>query len=200
MDKFRALTIYAKSLLRHRQGSGELLDCNHIFYEAYRSIIKNGWEEEAKEFFKEESENAKKDLFSLEDEYNSYIQQGVRDSKKEKHFNNRFHKLGINGREEEIIKYKVSHNGESPSRKALNEIMTKRKEEDERNALAFLECQRKIYNGLYVDQDKLAEATSKLIEHGLYDIVVKIIPAYVNCYNAEELIEGYDSQFKLKLY
>jgi len=200
MDKFRALIIYAKSLLRHRQGSGELLDCSHIFYEAYRLILKNGWEEEAKEFFKEESESIKKDLFSLEDEYRNYVNEGIRDTKKEKHFNSRFHKLGINGREEEIIKYKVSHNGKSPSRETLNEIMTKRKEEDEKNALVFLEGQRRIYNGLYVDQDKLAEATSKLIEHGLYNIVVKITPAYVNCYNAEELIEGYDSQFKLKLY
>lgn len=200
MDKFRALIIYAKSLLRHRQGSGELFDCNHIFYEAYRLIIKNGWEEEAKEFFKEESENAKKELFSLEDEYRSYVQQGVRDSKKEKYFNNRFHKLGIDGLREEIIKYRVSHDGESPSVETLDKIMTKRKKEDEKNALIFLEGQRRLYNGLYVDQDKLAEATSKLVEHGLYNIVVKITPAYVNCYNAEELIEGYDSQFKLELY
>ena len=200
MDKLRATTIYAKSLLRHRQGSGELLDTNHIFYEADRIIRKNGWEEEAEEAFQEELDKVKENLPLLESEYSEYIRSGETNEGKEFYFAKEFHKLGINGREEEIIKYKVSHSGEIPSKEVFKEIMTKRKEEDKKNALIFLECQRKIYNGVDFNQEKLLKATSKLIEHGLYNIIVKIVPTYISCHNAEEFIEGYDSHFALHLY
>ena len=200
MDKFKALTIYAKSLLRNRQGSAELLDLNHIFYEACRLIKKNDWEKEAEEAFQKELDNLSEKAALLEVEYENYIKSGELSKDKETYFNRKFHKLGINGLREEIIKYKVSHNGEYPSKELLDEIMAKRKEEDEKNALIFLECQRSIYNGWVIDQDQLAEATGGLIKHGLYEIVMRLTPTYVNCKNAEEFIEGYDSYFKLHLY
>ena len=200
MDKLRAITIYAKSLLRNKQGSGELLNINHIFYEADRIIRKNGWEEEANKAFQEEWNKTIESLPLIEVKYSEYIKSGETNEGKEFYFSKEFHKFGVDGREEEIIKYKVSHNDSIPSKEVLKEIMDKRKEEDEKNALAFLEYQRRIYNGYYVDQDQLSKVTLKLIEHGLYEIVLNLIPSYISCHNAEELIEGYDSHFELKLY
>lgn len=200
MNKFKALTIFAKSFIRNMQGSGELLNFKHIFYEACRAIKRNKWEDEAYEFLTEELNSIQGKFDSLKREYMDYMAAGVKDDKKEEYFKRKFHKLGVDGRNEEIIKYAASHGGKDPSLEKLNEILQERKAQDERNALIFLECQRSIYNGTPFDQNQLMLATSKLIEHGLYRIVINLTPAYINCYNSEDLIEGYSSGFNLYLY
>ena len=115
MDKFRALVIYARSLKRHIQGSGELLDLNHIFYEADREIRKNGWEDEAYKLFEEELEITRENLEPIIKEYFEYVNSGIYNEDKENYFNMHLNKLGVNDPKVETIRY-MAHHGVEPSK------------------------------------------------------------------------------------
>ena len=200
MDKFRALTIYTKSLLRNFQGSGELSDSSHIFYEAKRLIEKNGWEEEASELLNEEYENVKKNYSNLEKEYSDYIKSGEKSEIQENYFNRFFRKLGVDGRAEIIVKYRAMHNGEDPSIEEFRDLVKKREEEDKRNALTFIENQVKISNGEDFNIEELKESAKYLKNRGLYNIILRNLACSINCYDAEKVVGDYDSHFNLSLY
>ena len=195
MDKFRALTIYAKSLVRHLQGSGELFEPNHIFYEAYRIIQKNGWEDEACEYVREEIEGVTDTLKSLEDEYFEYYSGKEKDEIKEQYFRLNFHKLGIDGKEELRIKYEAEHGKGFLSDNALKSQLRKRKEEDKRNALIFIENQVKISNGEEFDVEALRNSAKVLKEHGLYEIVLRILQVAIKCYDVDKIRKGFEDTY-----
>lgn len=199
MDKLRALSTYARSLRRHLQGSGELLNTDHIFYEADREIRKNGWEEEAYKLFEEELETTEKNLEPVINEYIDYVKSKVYNEDKEKYFNLQLNKLGVDGVKSEAIKY-LAHNGINPSKEELDKIIEKRNKESEENIRIFLKNQAKIANGEDFNKEELLKASRKLRELGLYEFAVRALPVSNCCIIAEETIKGYDSGFKYKLY
>ena len=199
MDKFRALAIYSKSILRNFQGSAELFDPKHIFYEAKRFIEKEGWKEEALEAVQEEYENVKKNYSNIEQEYINYVNSGEKSEVKEEYFNRCFHKLGINGRAEIRIKYKALH-GEYPSNTKLKELFDERRKENEEQALIFIENQIKISNGESADLGALRLSAEFLKARGLYNIVLRNLPSAMSCYDAESKFGDYKKHFKLYLY
>ena len=204
MDKFRALTIYAKSLVRHLQGSGELLEPRHLFYEAERVIKKNGWEKEAYDFVREEVQRVRDSLKTLKDEYIEYYKSGEKDEVKEQYFRLNFHKLGIDGEEEIKIKNEAKYGEDSLTKEELNLLLQKRKEEDKTNALIFIENQVKLSNGEDFDTNALKLSAKKLKEHGLYNIILKILPVAVSCYDVDKIRtmfeDTYFGDFRLFLY
>ncbi len=199
MDKFRALTIYAKSLLRNFQGSGELFDFNHIFYEAKRVIEKNGWEQEAIEELDEVYKNVEQNYSSLEKDYAEYLKSGEKTEEQEQYFNRCFHKLGIDDRTRIKIEYKI-RNGEKPTLEEFKKLVEEKEEEDERNALTFIRNQVNISNGKDFDRGELLKSAKYLKDRGLYNIVLRNLASAISCYDAEELIKDYDSGFQLFLY
>ena len=199
MDKFRTLTTYSRSLLRNFQGSAELFEINHIFYEAKRIIEKEGWKEEALEIAQQEYENVKKNYSHIEKEYMNYINSGEESEVKEEYFNRCFHKLGINGRAEIRIKYKAVY-GEYPSDDKLKELLNERRKENEEQALIFIENQVKISNGEKFDPDALRISAKFLKDRGLYDIVLRNLPSAISCYDADCKIGDFKKYFKLYLY
>ena len=195
MEKFRALTIYAKSLVRHIQGSGELFESHHIFYEAERVIKDNGWEEEACDFVREEIQSVKEVLKNLKNEYFDYVKSGEKDEIKEQYFRLNFHKFGVDGEEEEIIKYEAEHGEGSLSDNKLKDLLRKREEEDRRNVCTFIENQVKISNGEKFNSQALKKAAKLLKERGLYNIALKILPAAVNCYDVDKIRTMFDDTY-----
>lgn len=199
MDKLRALSVYARSLRRHLQGSGELVDTNHIFYEAEREIKKNGWENEAYELFKEELDIVANNLAHVIKEYYNCVERGELNTDKDLYFNREFHKLGVDGIKEETIKYIAIHK-EAPSLEVLNEILEKRKEENQENLKVFFENQTKISNGEDFNKEELLNASKKLQEKGLYTMALRVLPIAISCLSLEELVKGYNSGFRPKLF
>ena len=199
MDKLRALSIYVRSLRRHLQGSGELIDINHIFYEAEREIKKNGWEDEAYNLFKEELEIVETNLEPVINEYFEYVKTGVSNKEKEAYYNLQFNKLGIDGRRAETIKY-LARSGTLPSKEALDEILKEREELSQKYLQIFFKNQAKIYNGEDFNKEDLLSAAQYLKEHGLYEIAIKTLSTSNSCLTAEKLIEGYESGFNFKLF
>ena len=195
MEKFRALTIYAKSLIRHMQGSGELFEPHHIFYEAERAIKKNGWEKEACEFVREEVQSVKEKLSNLKNVYLEYFKSGEKEEVKEQYFRLNFHKLGIDGEEETIIRYEAEHGEGSLTKDKLDSLLKKREEEDKKNVRIFLENQAKISNGEKFDSKALKKAARALKEHGLYTTVLKILPIAVNCYDVDKIRTMFDDTY-----
>ncbi len=198
MEKFRALVIYAKSLVRQHQGTGELLDLNHIFYEAERLIKKNGWEKEAEEFVQEEFSNLQNNYKDLEQQYIDYVKSGERNEFKDNYFRRSFHKLGVDGRFEVIAEYKAK-NGKAPSADELVRLMNEREAEDRENARVFAENQVKIANGEDFDSEALKKATKALKDRGLYTVVTKAIPVLINSDEANKTVKGYED-FDMFLY
>lgn len=199
MDKLRALSIYARSLRRHLQGSGELTDTNHIFYEAEREIHKNGWEDEAYNLFKEELEITEANLEPVIKEYLEYVRVGTFDKEKETYYNLQLNKLGIDGRKSETIKY-LAHNGVLPSKEVLDEILKEREELNQKYLQIFLKNQAKIYNGEDFNKEELLGAATYLKKQGLYEIAVKSLSISNPCFTAEKLIKGYESGFNFKFF
>lgn len=200
MDKLRALSIYSKSLLRNYQGSGELLDCNHIFYEAEKLIRENGWEQEALEELNEAFKNVKDNYNYLEREYVEYLKSNKWTLEQEQYFNKCFNKLGVDDRAKIIAIYKAVNNGQEPSEVELKQLFSEQMEEDEQNAIVFIENQVKISNGEPFDSEKLLNSARYLKDRGLYHIALKNLELALSCYDAEELFADYKSYFKIFLY
>jgi len=192
MDKQRVINIYVRSLIRHIQGSGELFERNHIFYEALKLIEKNGWEEEVQKAYEEEVDiivdNVIKKL-KFYDEYNI-----EKEDTDKRIYNNILNKLGYNGY------FRITfENKEKLSSEKLDELVKKREEECNKYMNTFFETQIKINKGEDFNKEEFVEAVKKLKEYNLYEYVIKGLPAVINSNDMKDKNKNYKVHFKFSL-
>ena len=186
MDKSRAIVIYATTLLKEREGEGELINCpKHSYWEAQKLINKNGWKEEAYDYLQELIEEERKKIEPVKEEYYEYLTSEEKDDKWEDILREKLQKFNINGEAEETVKFRVEH-GRNPESSELEEILKKRKAEDYATAKVFYDIQVQIYFGKDFDKEKLLEATKKLKDRGLYKIALKNIPFAITHQKAKD--------------
>lgn len=175
MNKEEAIRIYSDVRKAMRTGQHDFETAPDYLYDAYEFLTKEGLKQEATNYVEAQIKAEEKELSKLKEEYYNFLTPNNYTKEDDKKFRQKFYAISISGKEEEEVKYRITHNGEAPSKEELSRILRDRWLKDDEKKVQFLEEKIKEEKGDSVDTERLKDAEEYLDNYGLLPLAYKYL-------------------------